>query len=71
MPILTFQQAQCNAEKLGDGDGDKAVSVSSDKSHETKGTVSETKEQDRPVDTVMLPCVQMFGFASFMSNLID
>ena len=37
----------------------------------SKGTVSETKEQDRPVDTVMLPCVQMLDVTFFMSNLID
>ena len=49
--ITYVQQAQRNAERPGDGD--EAVPVTTDKSHEGKGAVSETKEQDRPVDTVL------------------
>ena len=53
MPLLTIQQAQCNAE--GHRDGDEAVSVTSDNSHEGKKAVSEIEAQDGPVDEVTLP----------------
>ena len=53
MPLLTIQQAQRDAE--GTRDGNEAVSVTSDKSHEGKGAVSETEAQDGPVDEVTLP----------------
>ena len=49
--ITHFQKAQCNAERPSDGD--EAVPVTSDKSHEDKGAISDTKEQDGPVDAVM------------------
>ena len=53
--ITHVQQAQGNAERPSDGDGDKAVPVTSDKSHEGKGAISKTRKQDEPVDTVILP----------------
>ena len=61
--ITHVLQGQRDAE--GPSDGDEAGPVTSDKSHEGKSAVSElvsvTKEQDQPVDdVVMLPFIQMF-----------
>ena len=63
--ITDVLQGQRDTE--GPSDGDEAGPVTSDKSHEGKRAVSElvseTKEQDQPVDdVVMLPFIQMFRF---------
>ena len=59
--VLTIQQARRNAEGPGDGDGDEAVAVTSDKSREGNGAISETEEQDGPVDAVILPYIKMLA----------